>query len=121
MEKNYWLGPDKKGGSFTVDLGCETRVSMVELVNTHNAQYKDRSTKEFKVLVSKTGNGSWDEVVHKTLRDSRFLPDPLPLKKFTFAEHIVKYIKFELLSFYGNGGGLQFFNVKGLYELINLF
>ena len=113
MEKNYWLGPDKKVGSFTLDLGCETRVSMVEIVNTHNAQYKDRSTKEFKVLVSKNENGSWDEVVHKTLEDSRFLPDPLPLKKFSFAEHIIKYVKFEILSFYGNGGGLQYFHVKG--------
>ena len=62
FSKNYWLGPNTKSGEFILDLGCDKTVNMVELVNTHNAQVRDRGTKEFMV---------WTLVVHKTLPDSR--------------------------------------------------
>ena len=110
---NYWLGPDVKTGSFILDLGCDSKISMVQLINTHNANAHDRSTKEFKVLVSKHKDGPWNEVLHKVLVDSRKQMDPLPLQSFTFAEKIGKYVKFELMSFYGFGGGLFYFHVKG--------
>ena len=50
--KNYWLTPNKKtGGEFLLDLGCEDSFNTVELVNTHNAYHKDRSTKRFQVYL----------------------------------------------------------------------
>ena len=50
--KNYFLTPDRQvGGGFVLDLGCEDSFNTVELVNTHNANYKDRSTKEFQVYL----------------------------------------------------------------------
>ena len=48
--KNYYLTPNQ-GGEFLLDLGCEDSFNTVELVNTHNANYKDRSTKEFQVYL----------------------------------------------------------------------
>ena len=48
--KNYYLTPDQ-GGEFLLDLGCEDSFNTVELVNTHNAHHKDRSTKEFQVYL----------------------------------------------------------------------
>ena len=116
--KNYWLSKEMAPGSFILDLGCETLVSLVQLVNTHNAELRDRSTKEFKVLVSKNKNEGWSEVIHKTLEDSRQQNDPLPMLKFPFAAKKAKYIKFEILTFYGKGGGLQYFHVKGKQKWI---
>ena len=49
--KNYWLGPNKKGGEFVLDMGCKDSLNTVELVNTHNAFAKDRSTKRFQVFL----------------------------------------------------------------------
>ena len=50
--KNYWLSPNREeGGEFILDLGCEDSFDTVELVNTHNAGAKDRSTKEFQVFL----------------------------------------------------------------------
>ena len=48
--KNYWLSPNG-GGEFILDLGCEDSFDTVELVNTHNTQHRDRSTKEFQVFL----------------------------------------------------------------------
>ena len=48
--KNYWLAPDQ-GGEFVLDMGCKVFLNTVELVNTHNAGLKDRSTKRFQVFL----------------------------------------------------------------------
>ena len=49
---NYYLTPDKQdGGEFLLDLGCEESFETVELVNTHNAGIRDRSTKGFQVFL----------------------------------------------------------------------
>ena len=49
--KNYWLSPEQAVGEFILDLGCEDSFNTVELVNTHNAYHKDRSTKRFQVFL----------------------------------------------------------------------
>ena len=50
--KNYYLTPGGQvGAEFLLDLGCEDSFNTVELVNTHNAQYRDRSTKRFQVFL----------------------------------------------------------------------
>ena len=49
---NFWLLPDgatNKG--FIVDLGVAKPLNLVQLVNTHTANWRDRSTKKFKVYV----------------------------------------------------------------------
>ena len=111
--KNYWLAPDRQDSAeFVLDLGCEKTVNLVELVNTHNgATYRDRSMKEFKVFLSDSSTGPWEEVVHQTLEDSRQQADPLPVQTFSFAPRTAKFVKFNQLSYYGLGGGLQYFTV----------
>ena len=32
-----WLAPNKNTGNFTLDLGCETDINKILMVNTHNA------------------------------------------------------------------------------------
>ena len=67
-----------------LSLGCERTVNLVELVNTNNGWLRDRATKEFKVFISRSLNGPWQEVLHTTLVDSRRHPDPLPVQTFRF-------------------------------------
>ena len=50
--KSYWLLPDRTTGKgFMIDFGIKQSLHLVQLVNTHNAHAKDRSTKEFKIYV----------------------------------------------------------------------
>ena len=48
---NYWLTPDRKPGEFILDLGCERPITRVDIVNTHNSKYRDRSTRNFQVAI----------------------------------------------------------------------
>ena len=111
--ENYWLAPHgQQSAEFVLDLGCSKQVNMVELVNTHNAEYRNRGTKEFKVFVSESSEGPWEQVVHQTLEDSRNQPDPLPLLTFPFHDLKARFVKFNQISFHGDGGGLQYFAIK---------
>ena len=109
---NYWLAPNRQeSAEFVLDLGCEKTVNMVELVNTHTGNWRDRSMKEFKVFLSSdSSDGPWEEVVHQTLEDSRQQTDPLPVHKFPFTERAAKFVKFNQISHHGYGGGLQYFS-----------
>ena len=50
------------------------------------------------------------------LEDTRH-QDPEPLQQLMFDNSaVVRFIKFELLEFYGNGGGLQYFAVAGEFR-----
>ena len=113
--ENYWLGPDQTAAEFVLDLGCNKILNLVELVNTHSGSHRNRGTKEFKVSVSLYEAGPWDQVVFQTLEDPREQTDPLPVQTFPFSsgeEVSARFVKFNLISWYGRGGGLQYFNVK---------
>ena len=100
---------------FVLDLGCEKFINMLELVNTHSGSHRNRGTKEFKVSVSLYQAGPWDQVVFETLEDPREQTDPLPVLTFPFSsssEVSARFVKFNLISWYGWGGGLQYFSVK---------
>ena len=110
--ENYWLAPNgQDSAEFVLDLGCEKTVNLVELVNTHNAQHRQRSMKEFKVFLSDSSTGPWEEVVHQTLEDSRQQEDPLPVQTFSFSERTARFVKFNQISYYGSTGGIQYFAV----------
>ena len=118
---NYWLSEDKKKGEgqgFVMNLGRSKTVRGVYLKNTHNAKYRDRSTKKFRILGSDTEDGPWQELLVAELEDSREQKPP-PLQHLMFENSAaVSFIKFELLEYYGTGGGLQYFAVPGGLLLI---
>ena len=111
---NYWLAESKKTGEeqgFIMSLGCNKRVGGVTLRNTHNALYRDRSTKMFRILGSVAYDGPWQELLVANLEDSR-RQNPPPLQQIMFPNFaVVSFVKFELLEYYGLGGGLQYFAV----------
>ena len=51
-------------------------------------------------------------MLETTLEDSRQQRDPLPLKKIDLqSEAEGQFLKFELLEWYGHGGGLQYLGI----------
>ena len=51
-------------------------------------------------------------MLETTLEDSRRQNDPLPLQLIDLeAEVTGQFLKFELLEWYGRGGGLQYFDI----------
>ena len=113
---NYWLAENGKTGEeqgFILYLGCRKTVTGVSLRNTQNAEHQDRSTKKFRILGSATNSGPWQELLVADLEDSRH-QNPPPLQQLMFDKSaVVSFIKFELLEFYGSGGGLQYFALEG--------
>ena len=69
----------------------------------------DRPTDEFRVSGSVNETGPWKTLVEAHLADTRGVN--APLVNFTFVEPVeIQYIKFELVSYWGDyGGGLQYF------------
>ena len=111
--RNYWLAAYGEDGEFVLDLAERAGpLNTVELVNTHNADYKNWATKEFKVFLGNSSSGPWEEVVHQTLEDSREQTDPRPVKRFPFEKTEAQFVRFQQMSFYGSGGGLQYFAVN---------
>ena len=112
---NFWLSEDKKAGpeqGFTLDLGSAQKCIGVRLKNTHNRRFRDRGTKSFRLLGSSRGaEGPWQTILEANLEDSRQQKSP-PVKELLFKSPlVVRFVKFELTKFWGNGGGLQYFSV----------
>ena len=112
----YWIAPFE-GGEFVMDLGCVGFVVGVELVNTVNCQNagcdtiysRDRATAAFKVYLGLAEAGPWTEVLSEELEDPRQDSLPLPLLTFSLPPTKARFIKFKLVSWYGDSGGLQYF------------
>ena len=111
----YWLGKEGQASSFVLDLGCDRKFNLIELVNTHNNKARDRGAKDIKVSISKTKTGPWEQVFNTTLEDSRNQTEPIPLQKFKINNNkTTHFIKVEVPTFFGKGGGLKYF--KATYK-----
>ena len=106
----YWLGPTNSPGSFIVDLGCEKHRSILEVVNVRDG---GRSTSKFRVYSSSSHLGPWTLLVDGALEDSREETAALGIENFSFQSTNDQFFKFELVEWFGVGGGLQFFDAKG--------
>ena len=106
-KQNYWLaGPAGQGWTVRVDY-CSRLIAGLQIKNTRNPY---RATDEFKVSASLDETGPWETVVDSHLPDTTE-GQAAPLFNFTFEEPMkLKYLKFELISYWGTlGGGLQYF------------
>ena len=107
-----WISPDRfSGEAFVAELKSITVVIGVKLRNTHNGNYKDRSTKKFRVSIGSSETGPWTELLTQELEDSRN-QEPPPVQQF-MGKNTVKgrFMKFELLEYWGLGGGLNYFDI----------
>ena len=62
------------------------------------------------MLGTKTSDGTFEELLVASLPDSR-KQNPVPFLKFAFPKTSVRFVRLEILDFWGNGGGLQFLEV----------
>jgi len=110
---NYWIAPNGAQGEFVLKFDEERKVDTISLVNTHNGFKQDRGTKDFKVFLGDNENGPWTEVLSSTLLDPRGINETIasvPLTVFDIAPKCAKYVKFKIMTYYGLGGGLQYFS-----------
>ena len=110
---NFWATRNYRKDYFILDLGWVFKRNLIELVNTHSAGWRDKATREIKVHLATSLNGTWQQVVHESLEDCRQAPDPLPLLTFEFSPTVGRYVKVQVEDWYGVGGGLQYFNIRG--------
>ena len=87
---------------------CKRIIVGIQIKNTGKGG-GDRLTDEFRVSGSVNETGPWKTLVEAHLVDTRGVN--ASLVNFTFVEPVeIKYIKFELVSYWGvYGGGLQYF------------
>jgi hypothetical protein len=111
--KNYWLAENGKaeGQGFTIELGSTpANITGIRLKNCHNAGAKDRATKKFRLLGGLAAEGPWTALLERSLEDSRQQASP-PVQELLLDQPAeVRFLKFELVEFWGAGGGLQFFD-----------
>ena len=62
----------------------------------------------FQVSGALQENGPYEVLLESELEDSR-LQDSPPLQTFPFEKTVVRFLKFELLDYWGVGGGLRHF------------
>ena len=110
QSNNFWLAKNKQAGGdegFILDFGSTKRAVGVRLKNTHNRWYRDRGTKRFSLFGSNNPNGPWKKILDANLEDPRRQYPP-KVKTLHFGNAVnIRFLKFQLLDFYGNGGGLQ--------------
>ena len=109
---NYWLtgnGKVRDEAYFVMDRGCPTEISSLTVRNTHNDNYNDRGMKQMSVFTSTSASGPWNNIHTATL------PDPRNAKPSLITYQVSgqgRFVKVQVDSFYGLGGGLQFFGIN---------
>ena len=113
-EANFWLAEVGKttGQGFTLKLNDYPRmIAGCQIKNKgRGGNFDGFATKEFRVSGSKNETGPWEILVEDELIDTTG-GKPVSLLNFTFKEPVeIQFIKFELVSYWGEGGGgLQYF------------
>ena len=111
-KRNYWLAEKNKteGQGFTMKVdNCSRMIAGFRIKNKGKGGDKDWATKEFRVSGSLEEEGPWQNLTKAVMNDTR--GKPAPLLNFFFDEpQLLQFLKFDLISFWGDqGGGLQYF------------
>ena len=114
ISNNYWLAPKGYTGSnnafITIDLGCVKEINGVYLRNTHNNGQNDRGTERFELYSGPAQKGPWDVINKNVTSLERMYSNALIETEFVPFNSVLskRYLKFAVMSFYGDGGGLSF-------------
>jgi len=109
---NYWITEDGKKGAdaqLHMSFACTQTITGFQLKNTHNFSFNDRGTENFSIWIWKSEE--WTKVQTGTLNDTRNL-SPVPLTTFNLRSPVrTEKVIFQIDSYYGKGGGLQYFSI----------
>ena len=110
---NYWMAPSGKTGDkakFYMVFKCPRKINGFMLKNTHNGFYQDSGTQIFTISQSKSMDGPWTPMLRGKISDARNV-SPVPVENHPLAAPVeTSYLKFQIDSYYGYGGGLQYFS-----------
>jgi len=99
----YWLAPNAVAASLTVDLGVTHALERVELFNSRNAGYSDRSTADFRLEGSVDGQ-TWTLIEAGTLVEDD-IETPYVVTPTTGG--FARWLRFNADTWYENGAGLS--------------
>merc|ERR1712212_625420 len=112
-QTNYWVTSDGKTGeeaSLYMRFQCPVTITGVMLQNTHNAGYNDRGTQNFTISIPDQVTGAWTDIMTSSLPDARNVSS-VPVFTFQLETQVeTSQVRFQVDSFYGRGGGLQYFS-----------
>ena len=107
---NYWLAEHEKitGQGFTLKVDdCARLIAGCQIKNIGGID-NGWGTKNFRISGSMNETGPWETLVEDQLVDTRGVA--ASLQSFTFDKPVeIQFIKFDLISYWGDGGGLQYF------------
>ena len=110
---NYWRADDRKTGEDThifMAFQCPRTIKGILLKNTHNYINNDRGTQQFTISISDKLDGQWTDILTATLPDARNV-SPVPVLNFDLEKEVeTQYLRFQVDTYYGTGGGLQYFS-----------
>ena len=108
---NYWLAEWQKTTEqgFTLKLDdCARLIAGCQIKNTGKGN-SGIATKNFKISGSMNENGPWETLLEDQLVDTS-RGEAASLLNFTFKEPVeIQFVKFDLISYWGSSGGLQYF------------
>ena len=111
-KRNYWVAEGGKttGQGFTLKVdSCPRWIAGVQIKNKGKGGYTTWATREFKISGAKNVNGPWQTLVEDKLSNTTG-GNAASLLNFTFEQPVeVQYLRFDLISYWGKGGGLQYF------------
>ena len=109
---NFWLAQLNKteGQGFTIKLDkCARMIAGCQIKNKGAGAHPNKATKSFRVSGSLNEKGPWQTLVEDELADTTG-GFPAALLNFTFEKPVeIQFMKFDLISFWRDGGGLQYF------------
>ena len=112
QKSNFWLAQLNKteGQGFTIKLDkCARMIAGCQIKNKGAGSRTGWATKSFRVSGSLNEKGPWQTLVEGELVDTSG-SKRAALLNFTFEKPVeIQFMKFDLISFWGKGGGLQYF------------
>ena len=109
--ENFWLAELGKtsGQGFIMKLGsCKQTIAGIRIQNTNGP---NMGTKNFRISGRLSETDPWGDTL---LQEEIGSKNPAPILTFYFRRPVtLQFLRFELLEFFGIGGGLQYFSPVG--------
>jgi len=110
---NYWLLPDRATGDAAqlfMAFQCPRTIKGFQLKNTNNNRDNNFGTNGFTISISDKIDGPWTDILTDSLPHA-WNVSPVPVFTFDLENEVeTSFVRLQVNSFYGYGGGLQHFS-----------
>ena len=113
---SFWLTGHNETGYIIIDLLDVYEISRFEIQNTHNRDFNDRGTRDFRIFLSADGE-NYEAVIDDTLPNVFGTGSQIPWVSYEVPGISARYVKFNVDSYYLDSGGLNELNVYSVPRL----